>query len=167
MVHATLSFARNDKPACAAALHRITAQLRPVLGSYYDGVHDSAIARSVWLSHVQGFFIWAAGGVDAQGNWVTYHGLSGNQVLLFQALDAFLGMEPYLSQTDREHNVPERQRRLCDVLGKHSFRGQLKEEPDTECEQQIAQEFKEIIKRLRVGSHGYKPLLIWFCKTSC
>jgi hypothetical protein len=83
--------------------------------------------------------------------WVKFDGLSGNQVLLFQALDAFIGLDPYLPARDQECNVPWRQRALCDVFRKHSFRERLCVSHMDDTEAQIAKEFSEIAKRLRVG----------------
>ncbi|KAI0019189.1 hypothetical protein F4780DRAFT_793684 [Xylariomycetidae sp. FL0641] len=101
MVLATVAFAREEKSACLFHMTRITSQLRPLLSSYYDRLHHEKIALSVWLSHVQGFFAWGVGhlGVTSQ-EWEKFDGLSGNQVLLFQALDAFLGLEPWAKQCD-------------------------------------------------------------------
>ena len=129
---------------------RINHQLRPLFGSYYSRVHDDVIALSAWLSHVQGFFAWGAGYMKEDGTWVKFDGLSGNQSLLFQALDAFLGIEPYLSEEDMERNVPSRQRKLCEVIRKHSFRAQIVEQQQDETDAKILMAFDEILKRLRV-----------------
>ncbi|KKY32254.1 hypothetical protein UCDDA912_g07795 [Diaporthe ampelina] len=136
---------------CAMHMESISAQLRNVLQSYYDRMHEQKIARSVWLPHVQGFFAWGVGHMDeASGEWIRFDGLSGNQVLLFQALDAFLGIEPYLSLRDRERNVPARQRALCSVFEKHSFRRQLNDTPQDADTDRIRAQFDEILKRLRL-----------------
>lgn len=154
MVRAVMSFAQNDRATCAVHMTRITDQLRPLLSSYYDRLHDGTIARSVWLSHVQGFFAWGAGYTDSTtGQWVNFDGLSGNQVLLFHTLDAFLGLPLYLDQIDRERNVPARQRLFSETLQKHSFRRQLEELPQGANERAIMEEFDEILKRLRVSLH--------------
>jgi hypothetical protein len=150
MVLAIISFAHGDKSGCLKHVTNITVQLRPLLSSYYDHLHDKSVARSVWLSHVQGFFAWGIGHVDGESQeWIQFDGLSGNQVLLFQALDAFLGLEPYLSRQVQERNVPKMQRTLCEAFRKHSFRDQL-DGPLDGIEAKIAQEFTEIVKRLRV-----------------
>ena len=156
MVQAVISYENDDRAACAGHVANITAQLRPLLGAYYDRLHDKVIARSAWLSHVQGFFAWGAGYEDElTGEWVKFDGLSGNQVLLFQALDAFLGLPPYLSREDKLRNVPARQRQFCDVMEKYSFRRHL-EEPTTAKEvtgddAALLEEFGKILKHLRVG----------------
>ncbi|KAF1840882.1 uncharacterized protein K460DRAFT_410277 [Cucurbitaria berberidis CBS 394.84] len=151
MVLAIVTFARGEKAACARHVANITAQLRLVLGSYFDHMHDQKIARSVWLSHIQGFFAWGIGSYDdASGECIKFDGLSGNQALLFQALDAFLGIEQYLSPRDQERNVPARQRALCRALAKYSFRQMLSETSNDKNEAQIVHDFGEIVKRLRV-----------------
>ena len=135
---------------------RIARQLRPLLDRYYDRLHDGAIARSALLSHVQGFFAWGTGYTDkATSEWVKFDGLSGNQILLFQALDAFLGIEPYLSAEDLRRNVPVRQRELSDVLQKHSFRHRLDRLTGGESDARILREVDGILKHLRVSLHRY------------
>ncbi|RYP70478.1 hypothetical protein DL771_005415 [Monosporascus sp. 5C6A] len=158
MILAIINFAPENKPACAESMGCITAQLRPLLSSCYDNMHDGRIAQSVWLSRVQGFYAWGAGFYDdTSKEWVKYDGLSGNQVMLFQALDAFLGIEPYLSSRDQERNVPAQQRALCRVFEKYSFRNKLSGTPKEAAEAQIAKEFREIVKRLRVNISKRTP----------
>lgn len=105
IVMASISWARNDKAACANYVSRIDLSMRNVLNKYFDTMHDGKIPRTVWLSRVQGFFAWGVGSKDENGEWVKFDGLSGNQVLLFQAMDAFLGLEPYLSERDQDRPV--------------------------------------------------------------
>lgn len=161
VVHAILAHSRGDMSACLRHTQRITAQLRPLLSSYYDRVHDAKIARSAWLSHVQGFYGWGVGYQEGgegggEGEWVKFDGLSGNQVLLFQVLDAFLGLEPYLDEENQRRNVPGRQRVFCRAVGRHSFRGRLGAEG---VEGRIGVELGEIVKRLRV-SLFFPPVLL-------
>ncbi|KAK3897548.1 hypothetical protein C8A05DRAFT_38900 [Staphylotrichum tortipilum] len=148
VVHALLAHARADLPGCLAHARRVTALLRPLLSSYYDRVHDAQIARDVWLSRVQGFYGWGAGyEVEGEAGWVKFDGLSGNQVLLFMVLDAFLGLEPYLDEENQRRNVPERQRRFCRAVERHSFRRRLGTEG---VEGMVARELGEVVKRLRL-----------------
>jgi hypothetical protein len=156
VIHAVIAYARGEMGACALHMESISNQLRNVLQSYYDRMHEQSIARSVWLPHVQGFFAWGVGHIEeASGEWIRFDGLSGNQVLLFQALDAFLGIEPYLSLRDRERNVPMRQRAVCDIFGKHSFRAQLNKIPQNDDTGRIRAQFNEILRRLRVSCPGH------------
>ncbi|KAK4185422.1 hypothetical protein QBC35DRAFT_503696 [Podospora australis] len=162
IVMSIVSFARGNQQACLGHVKEIMAQLRPLLSSYYDRVHDSKIARSVWLRNVQGFYGWGVGSdrrepitTDSAGQkeWEKFDGLSGNQVLLFQALDAFLGLEAYLPKLVQERNVPELQRDFCDVVGKYGFRHLLS---DDGIEGEIKNEFGEIVKRLRVFRSAHR-----------
>ena len=156
MILAVIAYARGEMGACAAHMENISTQLRNVLQSYFDRMHEQSIARAVWLPHVQGFFAWGVGHIEeSSGEWVRFDGLSGNQVLLFQALDAFLGIEPYLSLRDREGNVPARQRALCGIFEKHSFRRQLHGVPQDNDTDKIRTQFDEILKRLRVSLPGH------------
>ncbi|KAK3988821.1 hypothetical protein QBC44DRAFT_96995 [Cladorrhinum sp. PSN332] len=156
MVRSIISFARDEKLACLGYVKEITAQLRPLLSAYYDRVHDSKIRRDVWLSHVQGFYAWGMTGeerdVESQEK-IRFDGLSGNQVLLFQALDAFLGLEPYLTREVQDRNVPGLQRGFCDSLGRHCFRGKLKDEG---VDGEISREMGEVVKRLRVFRSAHR-----------
>lgn len=151
MIRAVITFSRGDTAACAKHVANVTSQLRFVMGTYMNNMHDKVIAQSIWLSRVQGFYGWGIGHFDADKNeWEKYDGLSGNQVLLFQALDAFLGIEQYLSPRDQDRNVPERQRELCYALRKHSFRSQLSDLVYDDNVAEISHSIDAILKRLRV-----------------
>lgn len=155
MVCANVAWSAGNRQSCIHHLSRIQKQLRPLMSIYFDRMHDQKIARSAWLSHVQGFLAWGAGYRDEQtGKLVKFDGLSGNQILLFQAIDAFLGMESYLSIENLEQNVPFRQREFCRLLRKHSIRDKLADE--LEPHDDILQGFDQIIKRLRVCAQFIK-----------
>ncbi|KAL2125675.1 hypothetical protein VTJ04DRAFT_2040 [Mycothermus thermophilus] len=157
IIHALRARSLGDMPTCLYHVRRITHQLRPVLSSYYERVHDETIARSAWLSHVQGFFGWGAGyyepghqegGVEQEEpQWVKFDGLSGNQVLLFQVLDAFLGLPAYLDEETQRRNVPAMQRELVRAVARHCFRAGLGKDG---VDGLIAEEMREILKRLRL-----------------
>jgi len=150
IIKAILAYNRGDMEECLQQTKGVGEGLRPVLSEYYDRVHDKTIARSAWLSHVQGFYAWGMGFQDEKtGRWVKYDGLSGNQVMLFQAVDAFLGMEVYLGEEARLGNVPRLQREFCEAVGKASFRGGLGREG---VEGRVREEMGEIVKRLRVST---------------
>ncbi|GAB1314527.1 hypothetical protein MFIFM68171_04737 [Madurella fahalii] len=87
-----------------------------------------------------------SGNSEGKEEWVKFNGLSGNQVLLFQVLDAFLGLPAYLDEENRRRNVPERQRMFVTAVLRYSFRGRL----GKEVEERIACEMREIAKRLRL-----------------
>jgi hypothetical protein len=151
MVLAIVAFDKGNTSVCANHVASIASQLKNVLGAYLDRTHHHVIAHSVWLPHVQGFY---AGGIghynEETQEWEKYDGLSGNQVLLFQALDAFLGIDQYLSQLDQNRSVPRRQRDLCHVLRKYSFRGRLSELPGDDDEAATIRSMDDITKKLKV-----------------
>lgn len=152
MVKAISSYDQGDLKSCATFVQQISDQLRTVFSSYLQTVHDDKIALRAWLTHVQGFAAWGVGHMDANsGEWVKFDGQSGNQALLFQALDAFLGLPVYLSDADRMRTVPALQRAFCDALARHSFRRQLDVYySGRDSEVQMCKTFDEIIKRLKV-----------------
>lgn len=80
------------------------------------------------------------------GEYVKYDGLSGNHVLFFQALDAFLGMDRYLSDENMERYIPVRQRELCLVFKKYSFVGEARGKEQRE----IEGEFAKMVSQLKV-----------------
>ena len=137
MARSIITFTRGDNAACAIHVANIASQMRLVLGTYMDNLHDKMIAHSVWLSKVQGFQAWGI----------------GNQVLLFQALDAFLGIEQYLAPRDMERNLPKRQREVCYAFRKHSFRRSLGQaDMHDKNIVEIVRSFEEILRRLRVST---------------
>lgn len=103
------------------------------------------ISHSVWLSYVQAFQGWGVGRM-VNGEFVKYDGLSGNHVLFFQALDAFLGMDRYLTDENMIRYIPVNQSNLCVALKKHSIRNKLKEHGDV----RIEEEFKKIVNHMKV-----------------
>lgn len=82
------------------------------------------------------------------GEYVKYDGLSGNHVLFFQAVDAFLGMDRYLSDQNMDRYIPINQRELCVSFKKHCFRNKLNGEEDLAIERAI----KKIVSYLKVNS---------------
>jgi hypothetical protein len=146
MISAVVAFAENDRASCLDFLHSISSRLRGILGCYFDNMNDSQVSRTVWMSYVQGVEAWAAGRMIS-GEYVEYDGLSGNHVLFFQVIDAFLGMDRYLSARDFVRYVPARQRNLCNAMRKHSFCRQLDPERDAE----IMDAFVTIVNQLKAS----------------
>jgi hypothetical protein len=153
MAHAIVTFARGDNSSCVAHIDTISRQLRFVIDTYFKRMHEKLIAHSLWLSYMQGFQGRGVGHYDKNtGVWDKYDGLSGNQLLLFQALDAFLGFDQYLSARDQERNGPKRQRDLCHALRQYSFRRPISETSEDGNEKAIARNTEAILKRLRVST---------------
>lgn len=145
MVRAVICFEDKDKVSCVKHLENVTFRLRRLLLVFYENLTESRVSHSVWLSYVQGFQGWGVGRM-VNGEFIKYDGLSGNHVLFFQALDAFLGMDRYLTHENMIRYIPVNQRELCIALKKHSFRNKLKEHSDMK----IADEVRTIVNNLRV-----------------
>lgn len=145
MVRAVISFEEGDKESCAKHLENITPKLRDLLLVFYENLKESRVSHSVWLSYVQGFQGWGVGRY-VNGEFIKYDGLSGNHVLFFQALDAFLGMNRYLSDENMDRYIPVNQRELCLALKRHSFCNKLTDDSDM----QIKEEMRKIVNHLKV-----------------
>ncbi|MCJ1269100.1 hypothetical protein MMC22_008989 [Lobaria immixta] len=145
MIRAIISFEENDRESCVNHLENIALRLRHLLLCFYENLTESRVSHSVWLGYVQGFQGWGVG-IIVDGEFVKYDGLSGNHVLCFQALDAFLGMDRYLTDEQMIRYIPVNQRKLCVTFGKHSFRNKLKEDSHMK----IENEFTKIVKYLKV-----------------
>ena len=163
MVRAIISFEDADITSCRKHLESIGQKLRHVLLIFYDGLTNSRVSRSVWLSYIQGFQGWGVGRM-VNGEYIKYDSLSGNHVLFFQALDAFLGMDPYLTDENMRRYIPVKQREFCRLLRKHSFRAKLEAQNDFEQQQQLGEKMANIVKQLMgdllpLGSRGYRFLM--------
>lgn len=145
MVCAIMAFEKQDQPLCGEHLDNINRRLRPLFLVFFEGLTDSRVSRSVWLSHIQGFQGWGVGRM-VDGEFIKYDGLSGNHVLFFQALDAFLGMDRYLKDEDMNRYIPVNQRNLCLSLKKTSFRLRVRDESDPFLEEKV----ESIVKQLKV-----------------
>ena len=145
MVQSVVSFEVGDRESCVKHLENVTLRLRNLLLVFYENLHNGRVSRSVWLSYVQGFQGWGVGRM-ADGKYIKYDGLSGNHVLFFQALDAFLGMDRYLTDENMIRYIPVKQRELCLAFRKHTLCSKLKEESDT----MIKNEMNKIVNRLKV-----------------
>ncbi len=124
MAKAIAHFRRGDKSASACAMSPINDILVEVLDCYYEIMNESTIPRAYWMRYAQGFQAWACGEM-IDNEYVEYDGLSGNQLLVFQAVDAFLGFESYLPARDLERYIPATQRRFVSSLRKHNFRAEV------------------------------------------
>ncbi|KAG8526305.1 uncharacterized protein KY384_000298 [Bacidia gigantensis] len=145
MVQSGICFERGDKETCLQHLESMTFRVRHLLMVFYQNLTESKVSHSVWLSYVQGFQGWGVGRM-IDGEFVKFDGLSGNHVLFFQALDAFLGMDRYLTDLNMDRYIPANQRDLCLSLKKNCFRNKLDETADSA----IAEEIKKIVNHLKV-----------------
>lgn len=131
--------------SCVKHLENINFRTRHLFLVFYENLTESRVSRSVCLSYVQRFQGW---GVErmVDGEFVKYDGLSGNHVLFFQALDAFLGMDRYLTDENMIRYIPINQRGLCITFKNHSFHNKVKEHNDM----RIEGEFTKIVNQLKV-----------------
>ncbi|MCJ1266909.1 hypothetical protein MMC22_006794 [Lobaria immixta] len=145
MVRAVICFEGGDKVSCVKCLENINFRIRHLFLVFYENLTESRVSHSVWLSYVQGFHGWGVGRM-VDGEFVKYDGLSGNHVLFFQALDAFLGMDRYLTDENMIRYIPVNQRELCTTFKNHSFRNKVKKHNDMRMEG----EFTKIVNQLKV-----------------
>ncbi|KAL8838201.1 MAG: hypothetical protein Q9170_002244 [Blastenia crenularia] len=145
MVQANICFEKGDKEMCLRYLESITFRVRHLLMIFYQNLTESRVSHSIWLSYIQGFQGWGVGRF-IDGEYVKYDGLSGNHVLFFQALDAFLGMDRYLSDQNMDRYIPINQRELCISLKKNCFRNKL----DGNQSVAIGEEIGKIVNHLKI-----------------
>ncbi|GAW16505.1 hypothetical protein ANO14919_059340 [Xylariales sp. No.14919] len=145
MVLTIVAFEQGRKEASLKHLESITGQLRELLAIFYNNMKDTRISRTVWLSYVQGFQGWGVGRM-VNGEFDKFDGLSGNHVLFFQAVDAFLGLGRYLPDENMDRYIPVNQRNLCLAIKKHSIRDKLNDSEDSA----LKQEFLKIVNHMKV-----------------
>lgn len=145
MIRAIICFEENDKESCVKHLENINFRLRHLLLCFYENQTRSRVSHSVWLGYVQGFQGWGVGRM-VDGEFVKYDGVSASHLLCFQAIDAFLGMDRYLTDEEMIRYIPVNQRKLGITFKNNSFRNKLKEDSDM----RIENEFTKIVKQLKV-----------------
>ncbi|KAK7712259.1 hypothetical protein SLS63_012436 [Diaporthe eres] len=127
---------RSSEDVFFKVFHELEVNLRHLLLVFYENLHEQKISKSVWLSYIQGFQGWGVGRL-IDGEFVKYDGLSGNHVLVFQALDAFLGIEQYLTEENMLRYIPRNQRELCYAFRQHNIRQKL--QTDNKDDEEIKQ----------------------------
>ncbi|KAI1128158.1 hypothetical protein F5Y10DRAFT_277653 [Nemania abortiva] len=144
LVVAITSFKDANRQSCLGALQTINLNLRGLFTLFHRRMTEKNISRTVWLNFVQGFHAWSAGRM-VNGEFIQFDGVSGNQILVFQALDALLGMETYHSSDALKRHMSATQRGFCEAVRYHSFRSELK---GTEDQAMIA-EFEALVTQLK------------------
>jgi hypothetical protein len=144
MVMAIIAFERGQKKETAKHLQLIFVHLQKVLKVFFETLVDSKVSRKYWMRYVQGIQGWASGRI-VDGKFIQYDGLSGNQLLLLHCVDAFVGLEPYLSIENTSRYIPRLQRELVATIYEHGFR--QKAEKDNV----ITSEMAMITKQIRVS----------------
>jgi hypothetical protein len=145
MVGANIAFDNGNTDACLAHLQNITSNLRDLLKVFYTNLVEQRVSKSVWISYCQGFQAWGCGSY-VDGEFVEYNGLSGAHTLFFRALDAFLGMDKYMSDADAGRYIPRLQREMCAVFREHSFFARLGGQ-----DAKLSEEMKKIVNHLKVS----------------
>ncbi|ESZ97408.1 hypothetical protein SBOR_2236 [Sclerotinia borealis F-4128] len=137
----------GDLAGTLQSLKGINKDLRIPLKTYYETMHESKISRKVWMHYAQGFQGWAAGDIDeVTGEYTEYDGLSGNQLLLPQIMDAFLGLDRYLNEENTQRYMPNLQRKFRETIAEHSFRIEAKKNGEDD----IEHEMNNIVKQMRI-----------------
>ncbi|KAJ6079751.1 hypothetical protein N7467_009504 [Penicillium canescens] len=159
MVDAIVAFEENRKADSLRRLQQLKPKLDKIYQLFYDGLVDAKISRKVWLSYCQSFQGWGVGRV-IDGRHVKYDGLSGNHVLIFQAIDAFFGMERYLIDENMIRYIPVRQREFTSVLRRHSIRAQIEKGEYEE----IRAEISKLVQAMRVFRAAHRTRVIPYLK---
>ncbi|KAL2821408.1 hypothetical protein BDW59DRAFT_150064 [Aspergillus cavernicola] len=144
MTKAIIHYSRGNRRACLESLRTINSQFSGPPKIFYKTLVDAHISPEVWMRYVQGFPGWAAGEI-IDGEYIEYDGLSGSHSLFFRVADAFLDIPAYFSEESTHRYVPVAQRRLCDAIREHGFRGKARENGDLE----IEGEMERMVQQLR------------------
>ncbi|KAJ5894320.1 hypothetical protein N7495_006011 [Penicillium taxi] len=115
---------------------------------YYEYIIESRVPRGVFKAYIQGFHGWAAGEM-VDNKYVEYDGTSGAHLVLFNVLDYFLGLEPFLGEQDYVKYFSSSQRRFMASIRAHAFRTTAKQANDAD----LVKQFEDIAKQLRVWLH--------------
>ncbi|EKV12269.1 hypothetical protein PDIG_45940 [Penicillium digitatum PHI26] len=148
LVQSITCFERDQKHACVEHLQSLTVHLRAAFRVYYEYVIDSKIPHSVFTAYIQGFHGWAAGEM-IDDKYMEYDGTSGANLVLFNVLDFFLGLEPFLAEQDYVKYFSSSQRRFLTSIKTHAFRAAAEQANDVD----LVQQFDYIGKQLRVWFH--------------
>ncbi|KAI3336198.1 hypothetical protein F4824DRAFT_509968 [Ustulina deusta] len=151
MVLSIIAFEDGRKADSLGHVHNITSRMRELLTVFYNNMKESRISRSVWLSYVQGFQGWGVGRI-VDGKFDKFDGLSGNHVLFFQAIDAFIGLGRYLPDENMDRYIPVNQRDFCLSIKKHSIRNKLNEKEDL----LLKEEFTKIVNHMKTFRSAHK-----------
>lgn len=95
MIRAIICFKENDKLSCVKHLENITFRVRYLLLIVYENLKEFRASHSV--VELRPGLPRLGVGKMVDGKFVKDNGLNSNYVLFFQALDAFLGMDRYLT----------------------------------------------------------------------
>ncbi|KAI1745730.1 hypothetical protein F4680DRAFT_443200 [Xylaria scruposa] len=146
MIQAIVASERGDKKSCLAHSETAFVNLRKVMRFVYERMNDPYIARSIWVRHVSGIHSWGLT-LETDDPPVEYGGLSGSQALLFMAVDAFLGINQYHSDSELKMHVSGNMRDVAAAFRRHSFRNLLSEKSEDDIA--IRNVLKQMANQLR------------------
>jgi hypothetical protein len=146
LVDCVCDFERGDRVRVLQQLVSIKEGVRTVAKVFLDNMTPEKINKHMWARYVQALHSYGTG-IDRDGSYVEYDGVSGNQLPFFYLVDAFLGVEPFLSEKEMKLGMTKTQRALGAEITKRSFRRKLSLPDDQEIEAHLA----DIAKQLRVS----------------
>ncbi|KAI1367615.1 hypothetical protein F5Y08DRAFT_49634 [Xylaria arbuscula] len=144
IVIAVTSYKDGKTSAAVEAMRSVNAGLRGLFVHFNQKMREEVVSKNVWLNYVQSLHAWGLGRV-IDGEWVRFDGVSGNQILVFQALDALLGMETYHPDADLKRYMPAAQRAFCKSIKDNSPRPFLRDSKD----QALKVEFEALVAQLK------------------
>lgn len=148
MIQAVIAFERRDKRSCLAHVETAFINLRKVMQFVYERMNNPHIARAIWVRHVSGIHSWGLT-LEADDPPVEYGGLSGSQSLLFLAVDAFLGIERYHSDSELKMHISGNMRDVAATFRRYSFRKLLTEKSEDDIA--IENALRRMVNQLRVS----------------
>jgi hypothetical protein len=152
MIQAIIAFERGDKKSCLAHIETAFINLRKVMQNLYEKMNDPHVARAIWVRHVSGIHGWGLT-LETDDPPVEYGGLSGSQILLFLAVDAFLGIDRYHSDGELKMHISRNTRDVAATIRRYSFRKLLSEKSEDDIA--IGKALERMVKQLRVSEIAY------------
>lgn len=146
IIHAIFHHHNSDHDLCLKDLKDLSERVQALFKGFSRAMHESQMVRSVWLQYVQGFHAWGTERMD-DNELKTFDGLSGGHVLVIQALDAFIGLEPLFNEEQLQMYTSFNQRRFISLICKHNFRQRLGR---TAVSEDMEFYFNAIAKQLKV-----------------
>jgi hypothetical protein len=152
IVRAIVSFDVGNKAQCLEQVKVVVQHQRRLTRLFHESIQEARVSRTTWLSYVQGFQGWGVGRI-IDGDFVQFNGVSGNHVLVFQALDAFLGLDRYLADEDMDRYIPANQRHFCVALKEASLRARLQQHAGVgdKVDALIERELGTLVQQMRVS----------------
>ncbi|KFY11076.1 hypothetical protein V492_04679 [Pseudogymnoascus sp. VKM F-4246] len=159
IIQSIVAYDAGDLKACSRHLCNMSPLLRELFQEFYQGITIDKVSKDLWLRYCQGFQGWGVGS-EVAGQYVRYNGLSGNQVLVFHVLDAFLDLPSYLSIEDTVRYIPVRQRYFTSAVRRHSFRSRI----GTHSDPAVHEAFTCLISQMRLFRAAHKHRVMPYLK---